>query len=457
MALQFGHMLNQFSPGSIYDHRAGSLVGPAEIRSLVHARAVQLRDSQISAGTRVLLLKGNGLDFFVDLFALWEIGACVVPGDAKSKDPEVDYAVELCGIDFLLTEHKEAHFPNAVKPVNFQENVALILMSSGTTGRPKAVMHTRDSVQNRISSLTKLCSPEEVTRTLCLLPVHFGHGLIANSLFPFLHGANLFIYPAFNQEICLRLGELVDKHQITFMSSVPAVWNIAGALSAPPSGDSLRRVCCASSALSEGTFAKIQAWCPPGTKITNVYGTTETASWVSGVSERAGYTSGWVGKPWEAKISCDEEGVVSITSESTMLGYCNDPVGTAAVLKNGQFYTEDLGRLNEEGSLTLLGRLGDTIHKAGLKVHPIEVEECLSEHPAVKDVCVFACSHEVSGENVAAAIVFREPLPFSALEAWCRERISSFKVPDRWFSVPTIPRNARGKVNRKEMRDQCLK
>ncbi len=140
---------------------------------------------------------------------------------------------------------------------------ALILFTSGTTGQPKGVVHTHRSLRARWTSLRDHLGLGPYRRTLCLLPTHFGHGLICNCLFPWLSGCELFIQPPFRPELLAQLGAVVDEHEITFMSSVPAVWRIAERLAKPPQAGSLERVFVGSAPLTAqlcDPFRQVTRW-----------------------------------------------------------------------------------------------------------------------------------------------------------------------------------------------------
>src|SRR4029078_11375296 len=126
------------------------------------------------------------------------------------------------------------------------DDEALILFTSGSTGNPKGVVHPVRSLAARWILLQQRLGTRDFERTLCLLPTHFGHGLICNCLFPWLSGQDLCIAPPFRADLLAQLGTLLDDRQITFLSSVPAMWRLALRLARPPRLRQLRRVCCGS-------------------------------------------------------------------------------------------------------------------------------------------------------------------------------------------------------------------
>ena len=179
---------------------------------------------------------------------------------------------------------------------------ALILFTSGSTGEPKGVVHTHRSLRARWISLREALGTAAFARTLCVLPTHFGHGLICNCLFPWLSGQDLILTPPFRADILVRLGAIVDEHRITFLSSVPAVWKLALKLGRPPRAGSLQRVHCGSAPLSASTWEDIRRW--TGVRqVCNAYGITETGSWVAGLRDAdCAAEDGLIGEGWGAVI-----------------------------------------------------------------------------------------------------------------------------------------------------------
>ena len=139
-------------------------------------------------------------------------------------------------------------------------------------------------------------------------------------------------------------------------------------------------------------------------------------------------------------------------------GYLDDPQANAAAFANGWFRTGDLGRFDDEGYLTLLGRLKDVINRGGEKVGTLEVEAALTRHPAVEQACVFAIPHPSLGEEVAAAVVLSpgQHANEQSIQAHARGMLTGFKVPRCVFFVPAFPKSATNKVERRQVAQMCL-
>ena len=200
--------------------------------------------------------------------------------------------------------------------------------------------------------------------------------------------------------------------------------------------------------------------------VANTFGITETANWISGASaEEFTPQDGLIGRVWggsarvlneEGNIVDQGRGEILIHSPSLMKGYLDLPDLTAKVLREGYFYTGDIGEI-KDGVLFLTGRKKFEINKGGLKVNPEDIDILLEANPAIREACAFGVEDEVAGEIVGVAIVTNEDtnFEFGNLKKWIKERLSKEKIPSKWFLLDEIPKTDRGKVNRFNVAELC--
>jgi O-succinylbenzoic acid--CoA ligase len=187
-----------------------------------------------------------------------------------------------------------------------------------------------------------------------------------------------------------------------------------------------------------------------GAPVVQTYGLTETASQVATLSPQdARRKMGSAGKPlFGAQVCISDDSEILVRGPCVSPGYLHEP-------PHGEWFpTGDLGYLDGEGYLYVLDRRDDLIVTGGENVYPAEVEAVLLAHPAVAEAAVFAVSDAEWGHGVAAAVVLREPVGVEELQGFCRERLASFKVPKRVHVHEGLPRNASGKVLRRQLRDR---
>jgi oxalate---CoA ligase len=463
--------------GSIEDVGLGLRWDPTVIAHEVDRRAVVLSQLGIRRGSVVAIAHSGSARFFADLFAVWTVGAAAACLDRTLTGRELQTVVDFTKPAALLVNGSVASADLSVpilelaatraSPVStissysHPDDPALVLFTSGTTGTPKGVVLSFRALKTRIELNAAAIGRDTLKRALVTLPTHFGHGLIGNALTPLLAGGDVVLYPD-GATLADDLGPTIDRHGITFMTSVPALWRIAKRFSEPPKGRSLIRVHVGSAPLSAQLWSEIAAWTRAA--VVNCYGMTETANWIAGASSQTdGIVDGFVGRPWGGMAAVIDdngciqtigEGEIVIQTPSLMSGYLNRPDLTAAVMTNGWFRTGDRGTVDKLGKIVLSGRIKDEINRAGFKVQPAEIDVLLESHPAIAEACTFAIPDPISGEIVGAAIRFASGANsnLDELRSWCRERLRREATPERWFVVDQIPRSARGKVNRDAVR-----
>ena len=467
--------------GTIHDPASGTAMRGGEIAASVARATGTLRRLGVAPGETVVIAHGGSAHFFVDLLAVWQAGGCAACVNAALLPDELANVTGFTGARLVLVgdgykggepgaqlvdTRSEKDTPTEADDRAALDDPALILFTSGTTGDPKGVVHTFRSLAARLALNRRHLAADTLARTLCVLPTHFGHGLIGNCLTPWLAGHDLFLFQQPGVAGAAKLGALVDEHRISFMSSVPSFWKIALKMGKPPRGRSLQRIGIGSAPLSAELWLRVAAW--SGAPVANMYGITETANWIGGAaSDEFAPEDGLIGRLWGGDVAVlDEagriraagEGELLLQTPSLMQGYFRRPDLTAPVLRAGWFHTGDIGRIDEDGTMRLIGRQKDEINRAGQKVNPAEIDLFLERHPSIAEACCFGLPDSVSGEIVAAAVRLvegaRDDTP--ALKAWAAERLRHEIVPEKWFIVADIPKTDRGKVSRRIVMQACL-
>ncbi|MBT3170679.1 MAG: acyl--CoA ligase [Rhodospirillaceae bacterium] len=472
--------------GGIHDLQSGESWQGARFAAETGRRAAFLSSQSIGCGDIVIISHGGTPSFFADLFAVWKTGACAVCLNQSTTAPELANLVNFIQPRAILTGENSANTDGLTIPI-FQlarektgslppdraermgaslDDPALILFTSGTTGAPKGVTHSFRSLLARTALNRTHIGDANLARSLCVLPTHFGHGLIGNCLTPLLAGADLFLHAGMGVKAVPGLGPLLVDNDITFVSSVPTFWKIALKLAKPPAKQTLGQIHIGSAPLSAELWRAVQSW--SGTdNVHNMYGITETANWLAGASaETLAPEDGLIGTMWggsAAIVDGDElrptgEGELAMQTPALMTGYLKRDDLTREVLRAGWFHTGDTGRIGEDGIIRLIGRRKSEINRAGMKVHPEEIDLLLERHPDVLEACAFGVPDEISGELVGTAITLKNNAVAdqAQLRAWCAERIKADCVPDKWFFVAEIPKTDRGKINRDTVMQACL-
>ncbi|MBL8782897.1 MAG: long-chain fatty acid--CoA ligase [Alphaproteobacteria bacterium] len=454
--------------GTIVDKALNLTWDSRTLADAVGARALELAKMGAAPGGTVAITHGGTAHFFADLFAVWSCGAAAACLDPALTASERQNVIAFCKPVLVLGENGALTAGTTAPPRKDQslENTALILFTSGTTGAPKGVALPFRAILARLALNQYEIGRETLARALVTLPTHFGHGLIGNALTPLTAGGDIVLAPR-GLALAQSLGALIDEHRITFMSSVPSLWQMALRLSPRPKDKSLNRVHIGSAPLSAALWSRIADW--TGCDVVNCYGITETANWIGGASSHDHTPAdGLIGRPWggtagvkgdDGIIRTQGTGEIVVQTPSLMSGYLDRPDLTAAVMNNGWYATGDLGEVDALGNVRLTGRAKDEINRAGFKIQPAEIDMLLDSHPSVAEACTFGAPDTVSGEIVAAAIRLNAGAKEDAasLRDWCLKRLRREATPERWFFVEEIPKTSRGKVSRDAVRKALIK
>lgn len=467
--------------GTITDAVKGHRVVASELAAAARAGAAKLAALGAKPGANVLICHGGTPRFFADLFAVWTSGAAASCLNPETTASELERIVDFLKPVAVLVDG-EGEGSTGGCPVIDLSNIfsgrevapiaasldddALILFTSGTTGEPKGVVLTFRALLARMALNRAFIGNLDLAITLCVLPTHFGHGLIGNSLTPLFAGADLVLAAGNNLKSVARLGDIVDHFGVTFLSSVPAFWKLALKAAKPPRQAKLSRIHIGSAPLSAQVWSAVMDW--SGTrKVVNMYGLTEAANWIAGASaDEQEPQDGLIGRVWggaaalrgeDGRLSATGEGDLVVQTPSLMKGYLHRADLTAVALRDGWLSTGDAGRIDADGMIRLTGRRKHEINRAGLKVHPEDIDILLERHPDISESCAFGMPDPIMGEAVGVAVVLNEGsrIDVKALRAWTAERLVAEKIPDSWYIVSQIPKSDRGKVSRDQVSRAC--
>jgi long-chain acyl-CoA synthetase len=478
--------------------------GPAEVTyETLWRRARQYAaDRGIRPGDRVALLIGSELAFPMAYFGALALGATVVPVNTLLKAHEIEYVLRdarcaalVCsgpllgegrgaaaeaGVPLLTVSADDE--PGAVRldaladraaPVagcvpRAPDDLALVLYTSGTTGRPKGAMLTHLSVTLNVT--VGMLSPFDFRADdvlLGCLPLFHTFGQICGMATCFRAGATMVLMDRFD---AARALDTMAEHGCTVLMGVPTMYiELLEAAAADPRRPPLDRAFSGGSALPVPVLEKFEEVF--GCRIYEGYGLTETSPVVAYNQRAWPCRPGTVGKPiWGVEVGIaradredgiellgpDEVGEIVVRGHNVMAGYLGRPEATAEVLVDGWFRSGDLGVLDKDGYLSVVDRKKDMVLRGGYNVYPREVEDVLMRHPAVAQVAVVGVPHSRYGEEVCAVVRTRPgarpgPELGAELVAWSRERLAAYKYPRRVEFVDAFPLGPSGKILKREL------
>jgi acyl-CoA synthetase (AMP-forming)/AMP-acid ligase II len=336
------------------------------------------------------------------------------------------------------------------------DDTALVLHTSGSTGRPKRVPILHRNLAASTANIVAHygLTPRDVS--LCVMPLFHVHGLVASTLATLQSGGTVAVPNKFNP---LSFWRTVRDSGATWYSAVPTIHNLllSRATERPAGCEGLRFIRSCSAALPAEMMAKMEQLF--GAPVLEAYGMTEAShQMASNPQPPQARKPGSVGPGTGVRIgimddagnllATGERGEVVIQGPNVVSQYENNPEANAKSFTNGWFRTGDQGFLDTERYLTLTGRLKELINRGGEKIGPREIDEVLLAHPAVAEAVAFGVPHRTWGEEVAAAVVLREPASEAAILAFCKERLADFKMPKKLYVVDASPRTATGKIQR---------
>ena len=434
---------------------------------------------------RVAFLIPPGFEYVATQWGIWRAGGIAVPLCISHPRPELEYVITNSGASIIVAH---PNFESILQSLAEEHNLrfiltsetlpsdiarlpevditrrALILYTSGTTGKPKGVVTTHQNIQAQVTSLNTAWEWTSSDRILHILPLHHIHGIINVLTCALWAGAECNLLSKFDTE---TVWNRICDSNLTLFMAVPTIyvklitaWENASKERQKSMSEGcakMRLMVSGSAALPVQVLEKWQTI--SGHFLLERYGMTEIGMALSNPlhGERL---AGYVGKPLpEVEVRLvDENGLVptgtpgeiQVKGPGVFIEYWQNPQATAKAFQDGWFCTGDTAVI-ENGSYRILGRMSvDIIKTGGYKVSALEIEEVLRSHPDIQECAVVGVADIEWGERVCAALVLQgsKPLTLESFRSWAKERLAVYKVPTQILIVEELPRNAMGKVTK---------
>ncbi len=452
--------------------------------------AAILKEKGVEPGDRVGVMLPNVPYFAIAYYGVLRTGAVVVPMNVLLKGREVGFYLEDPGAkvviawgDFAEAAEKGAQDAGAecilVKPGEFEqllggaepdtdladrdaEDTAVILYTSGTTGKPKGAELTHANLhKNCTVSASTLVQLTEDDKLLGALPLFHSFGQTCTLNAGFCNRAMISMIPRFDPDKAL---EIIERDGITIFQGVPTMYNAMLASGSADSADtSTLRLCMSGgAAMPEEVMRKFEE--KFGCQVLEGYGLSETSPVASFNHPDRGSKPGSIGTPIEGvemkvvdddgnEVEQGEVGEILIKGHNVMKGYWNREEATAESIKDGWFHSGDIAKVDEDGYFFIVDRKKDLIIRGGYNVYPREIEEVLYEHPAIQEAAVVGVPHEELGEEVGAAIVLKEGEDVDAdeIKKYVKGEVAAYKYPRQVWFMDELPKGPTGKILKREI------
>ncbi|KAL8049666.1 hypothetical protein ABFX02_06G033700 [Erythranthe guttata] len=503
--------LLDYVAGQFSDRRAISVSGKfdlthAKLHQLVDRAAAKLLSAGVSPGDVVALTFPNTVEFVIMFLAVIRVRATAAPLNAAYTFDEFEFYLSDSESKILLTSkegnepaqaaaaklnipHLSATLPDADSDIvlsptqseaddtnslseltNDPSDVALFLHTSGTTSRPKGVPLTQQNLYSSVQNIQSVYKITESDSTVIVLPLFHVHGLLAGLLSSLGAGAAVAL-PASGRFSASTFWSDMKTYNATWYTAVPTIHQIIldRHLSSPePAYPKLRFIRSCSASLAPAIMARLEE--AFGAPVLEAYAMTEATHLMSSnpLPEEGPHKPGSVGKPVGQEMAIlnengevqetDAKGEVCIRGLNVTKGYKNNLEANKTAFQFGWFHTGDLGFIDSDGYLHLVGRIKELINRGGEKISPIEVDSVLLSHPDIAQAVAFGVPDDKYGEEINCAVIPRDGsnLDEEEVSRFCKKNLAAFKVPKKVFMTDSLPKTATGKIQRRIVSEHFL-
>lgn len=467
-----------------------------ELNQQVNQFAAGLSAQGISKGDGVALLLGNSPEFLIAYYGILRLGAFAVPINPLFTKEEISYILEnsqakaviahesveakilevkkqLVNLNLVIyTESKNQEWTweylmksgtNLIaSPFIDQEDLAVILYTSGTTGKPKGAMLTHRNLASNADSISNLLELDENDRVIAVLPIFHVFCMTVCLNAPIACGATVLIQPRFSPT---DVVSTIQERNATVFAGVPTMYNFINQLPEATSEhfQSIRICISGGASIPVELLHKFES--KFNVPILEGYGLSETAPLVAINPLNGVRKPGSIGinipavqsrvvDKFGEELPRGEVGELVVQGPNVMKGYLGMQEATSAAFIDGWFYTGDLATMDDEGYIYIVDRKKDMIIVGGYNVYPREVEEVLYQHPSVLEAAVVGLPNKEYGESVKAYVVVKdEQVTENDIIQFCKDKLVKYKLPKYVEFFKELPKNSTGKILRRELRE----
>ncbi|WP_029522334.1 fatty acid--CoA ligase [Persephonella sp. KM09-Lau-8] len=469
------------------------------------ARYLEL-SAGIQKGDHVAILMQNSKEFIIALLAITKLGAVAIPVNTFLKKNEIEYILDHSDSKLLITQEKfqkeltdifqntkvqkiiwagdyknfdQKNLPfdeglsmedyEHIQPQGKLDDVAIMVYTSGTTGKPKGVMLTYKNIFSNLVNIEKLFKLTHKDRFIVYLPMFHTFTLTATVLLPLYVGSAIVVIKSILPFSNILKQTLLKR--VTIFMGVPEVYNALSKAKLPwyfMWFNKLRVFVSGAAPLPEATLKRMREKFPK-VPLLEGYGLSEASPVVS-INRREKQKPLSVGPPlpdYQVKIVDDELmelpvgeiGEIIVKGDNVMKGYYKDPTATEETVINGWLLTGDMGYVDEEGYIYIVDRKKDLIISKGINIYPREIEEALMSHPEIEEAAVVGKKDETQGEIPVAFIKLTEGsnLTEKEIRNYLKDKLANYKIPKLFYFVEDMPRNATGKILKRVLREKVNK
>ncbi|HLR62899.1 MAG TPA: fatty acid--CoA ligase family protein [Lentibacillus sp.] len=495
---------NRHKPAYIFQDQETSYI---ELEGAVTKFASRLQQLGYKKGDHIALVVGNSPYYIIGLYGALRMGAVVIPVNPMYTSHEMSYilrngdvkaiitmdvllekfepiADQLPDVRYYITCESGADIAHDKSPLSAKmksftqmieegslgfddpgsddEDTAIILYTSGTTGEPKGAMLSHKNIYSNAKDVADYLTINGEDRVIAALPMFHVFCLTVAVNAPLMNGGTVLIMPKFSPQEVFRVARV---HEATIFAGVPTMYNYL--LQSAENGQSdfsgIRLCISGGSAMPISLLKGFEK--AFDVKVSEGYGLSESSPVTCFNPLDRPRKPGSIGTSilnvenkvvdeFSEEVPPGEVGELIVRGPNVMKGYYKMEEETTAALRDGWLYTGDMARMDDEGYFYIVDRKKDMVLVGGFNVYPREVEEVLYDHPGVAEAAVIGTPHPESGESVLAFIVASDSsLDEAALLEFCKGHLAKYKVPSKMEFMDELPKNTTGKILRKNLRE----